>query len=119
MRLSVEDHAVEIKRTRRRKQQIEIFEGLCEQKALHRVGLLFRDDALERGVADVAPAMLYEVTPHCFSYLQILWIPRVLIQIISRFNNLWTQRISGRFDLHFLIVEFLRLDSLKPPHPER
>src|SRR6266404_2943221 len=61
MRLGVEDHLVEIQSLWPSEEQIEIFESLREEKALHRVRLFFRHDALQRGIAFVCAAVLDEV----------------------------------------------------------
>ena len=68
MSFSVEDYAIEIKCPRWREQQIEIFEGLGKQEALHRIGFLFRDHALQSRIADVVATVLDEVAPHLFAH---------------------------------------------------
>src|SRR5690349_1829073 len=54
MRFGVEDHVIEVERVRWREEQVEVFESLREDEALHRVSLLFRHDALQRRIALVS-----------------------------------------------------------------
>src|SRR6266404_8114091 len=83
MRLGVEDHLVEIQSLWRSEEQIEIFESLSEEKALHRVRLFFRHDALQRSVTLVSAAILHEVFEHGLTHPQVLWLSGVVIKIIS------------------------------------
>ena len=71
MRLSIKDNSIEVQSSRRRKEQIKILEGLGEEKALHRIGLLFRDDGLQRGIAFIGAAVFDEVFPHRLAHAQI------------------------------------------------
>src|SRR6266404_1772402 len=83
MRLGVEDHLVEIQSLWPSEEQIEIFESLREEKALHRVRLFFRHDALQRSVALVRAAILNEVFEHGLPHPHVLWVSGVVIKIIS------------------------------------
>ena len=67
MRFSIKDDLIEIQRLRRSKQQVEVFESLGKQKALHRIGFFFGDDALKRGVRLFGAAVFDEVPPHAFA----------------------------------------------------
>ena len=73
MRLSIKDNSIEVQSSRRRKEQIKILEGLGEEKALHRIGFLFRYDALQRGIAFVSAAVFDEVTEHHRTHLLIVF----------------------------------------------
>ena len=75
MRFGVEDYSIEVKRASRRKQEVEVFEGLREQKALHRIGFLFGDDALQRRVTFFRATVFHKVAPHRLAHLLIMiWI---------------------------------------------
>ena len=75
MRLGVEDHLVKVQRLRRCEKQIEIFECLGEEEALHGIGFFFRHHALQRGVTFVGAAVFDEVAPHHLAHLQIMiWV---------------------------------------------
>src|SRR5437016_14173173 len=67
MRFGVEDYAIEIECLLRCEQQVEILERLGEQKALHRIVLLFRNDTLQSRVTFISAAILHEVAPHRFA----------------------------------------------------
>ena len=73
MRLGVEDHLVRVQCLRRCEKQIEIFECLGEEEALHGIGFFFRHHALQRGVTFVGAAVLNEIAPHHLAHLQIVF----------------------------------------------
>ena len=83
MRFGVEDYFAEIERLGRSKQQVEVFEGLGKQEALHRVGFFFCDDALQRGVAFFSAAVFDEVAPHRLAHFQISGIFGEVIEIVG------------------------------------
>ena len=87
MSFSVEDYAIEIKCPRGREQEIEILERFGEQKALHRIILLFRDDTFQSGIALICATILNKVAPHCFAHpqvfgIQVFGIARELVKVI-------------------------------------
>ena len=81
MRLRIEDHFIEVERPGRREQKIKIFEGLSEKEALHGIGFLFRNDALQRGIAFVVPAVFDEVSEHHRAHLEVV----IRIELLTRF----------------------------------
>src|SRR2546421_6719722 len=119
MSFGVQDCAIEIERLRWREQQIEIFEGFCEQKALHRIGLLFCNDAFQRSISIFCATVLNEVAPHRLAHSQVVRIIREVIKIISRLNYLGTKRIAGGSHLHTIKVQLFWLNSIERPHLER
>ena len=73
MRFGVEDDPIEFECLGWSEQKIKIFEGLSEEEALHRVGLLFRHDALQPRVAFVRAAVFHEITEHHLAHLLIVF----------------------------------------------
>src|SRR6185369_17660800 len=94
MRLGIEDHPVEIERARRREEQIEVFKGLSEEKALHRVGLLLRLDILQRRITILGTTVLHKVAPETLAHIPVLLILRVAVKVIRRLDGLRSQRIT-------------------------
>src|SRR6266513_60772 len=82
MRFSVKNDLVEIQCPRRREEQVEIFECLGQNEALHFIAFLFGDDVGERGVAGVSAAVFYEIVQEFLAHLPILRIAGEVIQII-------------------------------------
>src|SRR6185369_10677826 len=119
MRFGIEDYPVEVERARRREEEIEIFERLGEEKALHRVVLLFRLDILQRRIAILSSAVLHKIAPETLTHIPVLLILRVAVKVISRLDDLRSQRITGRRNLLRAVIKLLRLDTRKPPHPIR
>ena len=75
MSFRVEDHLVKVQRLRRCEEQIEIFESLGEEEAMHGIGFFFRHHAVQGGVTLVGTAVLYEIALHHFPHLQIVfWV---------------------------------------------
>src|SRR5690242_8620418 len=109
MRLGVEDYILEIERVRRREEQVEILERLRKQKTLHRIGFLFRDHALKRRVTGISAAVLHEVSPHLLAHAQVPYVLRVVIEVVSRLDDLGPQWIARGFDRLRAIVKDFRL----------
>ena len=63
MCFGIEDYLVEVESSRRREEQVEILESLRKKKTLHRVGLLFRVDILQRRIAILGAAVLHKIAP--------------------------------------------------------
>src|SRR6185369_17153162 len=119
MRFCIEDHPIEVERARRREEEIEIFERLGEEKALHRVVLLFRLDILQRRIAILSSAVLHKIAPETFAHIPVLLILRVAVKVISRLDDLRSQRITRRRNLLRAVIKLLRLNAYEPPHPVR
>src|SRR5262245_42025240 len=113
MRFSVEDDSVEVKSSRRRKQEVEILEGLGEEETLHGIRFLFGHDALQCGVAFVGAAICDEVTPHRGAQLYLMTRvglagsrravrarTGVVIEIVRRFDDLRAEWIARGFNFH-------------------
>src|SRR2546423_13058112 len=81
--LGVEDDCFEIQCLRGREQKVEVFQGLCEDEALHLVFFLFGDDALERGVARFSPARFNEVVEESLAHAKVLRVAREVVEVVS------------------------------------
>ena len=84
MGFGVEDHFVEVEYSRWGEKQVEVFERFGKKKTLHRIRLLFGDDALERSVTSFGPTVLHEIAPELFTHPKVLWIFRVVIKVVGR-----------------------------------
>src|ERR1051325_2420580 len=118
MGLGVEYNVAEVEGVGWREEQVEVFESLGEEKTLHRVCLFFSDHAFQSGVSVVSAAILDEVSPELPAYFEVAGIFRVLIKVVSGFDDFRPQRITGRGDLARAIVKLFRLDTRFFPHRE-
>src|SRR4051812_25679365 len=94
MRFGVEDDAVEIERLRFSKEQVEIFESLGEDEALHFIALVFRSHIGERGVTSVRSAIAHEVLEYLRAHRSILRLMRKVVQVVGRFDDLRPKMIG-------------------------
>src|SRR5215510_14854358 len=109
MRFSVEDDSVEVKSSRRRKQEVEILEGFGEEETLHGIRFLFGHDALQCGVAFVGAAVFNEVVPHRFAHSHKIPIASEVIKIVCRLDDFGSQRITWRGHLKTFYIRLRKL----------
>ncbi len=116
MRLGVEDDAAEVEVLRRREGQVEVLEGLGEQKAVHRVALGLARHVRQRRVAARAAAIAHEVVEQ---QPRVRAVQRVVGQApegVVRLDDLGPQLVAVLDDLLRPVVDHLRLDAGRLPH---
>src|SRR3984893_3130508 len=108
MRFGIKDNSIELQGFRRREEQIEIFESLSQNKALHFIELLFADHVGERSVTSLGAAIFNEIIKHFLAHPPIFWITRVMVKVISRLNDFGTQMITSVDYAHRFVIESFR-----------
>src|SRR5262249_3402269 len=119
MRLGIKDYFIKLQGFRRREEQIKIFESLSQNETLHFVELLFTDYVGKRSVTRVGAAILNKVMEHFLAHAPILTITRVMVEVISRLNDLGAQMITSGDHAHHFVIQKFRLDTVQVPHLER
>ncbi len=64
MRFGIKDNFIELQGFRRREEQIEVFESLRQDEALHFIELLFGGHVGQRGVASLGATIFNKVIEH-------------------------------------------------------
>ena len=83
MSFGIKDDSIEVDRVGWGEQQVEVFEGLCKEKALHRVRLFLGNHTLERSVTRVCATVLHKIAEERLSHAQVARILRVVKQVIG------------------------------------
>ena len=78
MRFGIKDNSIELQGFRRCEEQIEIFESLGQDKALHFVERLLTDHIGERSVTSLGATIFNEIIEHFLAHAPIFWVTRVM-----------------------------------------